>query len=233
MAYEFIGSPNYTQGRESKIDRIVIHWMVGTLAATDAVFQNTQSNTSAHYGIENYTTHQYVNDSDTAYHAGNWNMNTRSIGIEHSAAPGRDATPETLESSAQLIAAKCKEFGIPCDRNHIIKHSEVIATQCPGTIPIDSLVARANQILNGGGEVASITTKNDAASMFAELLGRGGSDDELKTWTGIPFPDAYYGIATSPEGVAFTEQVRKWQAGGSDEFKPYDGPPIYIKKEKK
>ena len=62
MAYEFIGSPNYTQGRESKIDRIVIHWMVGTLAATDAVFQNTQSNTSAHYGIENYTTHQYVND---------------------------------------------------------------------------------------------------------------------------------------------------------------------------
>lgn len=179
---DWIGSPNYTQGRQgSPIDRIVIHWMVGTLASTDAVFQDTSRGTSAHYGVQDNTVHQYVRDTDTAYHAGTWPMNIRSIGIEHSAAPGRDASPQTIETSAQLIAAKCREFGIPCDRGHIIKHSEVIATACPGTIPIDALVARAAQILNGGNIVASQDTA-DRTTIELEYnngLFRNASEQEI------------------------------------------------------
>jgi len=153
----WIGSPNYTAGRGGKtIDRIVIHWMVGTLASTDAVFQNTNVGTSAHYGVENNNVHRYVDLGNTAYHAGNWSYNQRSIGIEHSAAPGRDATPATVETSAQLIARLCKQFGIPCNRDHIVKHSQIVATQCCGTIPIDQIVARANEIINGGSSVAII-----------------------------------------------------------------------------
>lgn len=147
----WIGSPNYTQGRQgTKIDRVYVHWMVGTLASTDSVFQNKAVGTSAHYGIENGNIHQYVGEENTAYHAGTWTENLRSVGIEHSAAPGRDATQATLETSARLIAEICKRHGIPIDRAHIRKHSENIATQCPGTIPIDWLVARAKQINVGG-----------------------------------------------------------------------------------
>lgn len=150
MNITWIGSPNFSNGREgTKIDRIIIHWMVGTLSSTDSVFQNTDRNTSAHFGVEDGNVHQYVQEPDTAYHAGNWGMNLRSIGIEHSAAPGRDASPATLETSANLIADLCRRNGIPCDRGHILKHSEVVATSCPGTIPIDALIARANEILGG------------------------------------------------------------------------------------
>lgn len=140
---DWTGSPNYTQASNRRIDRIVIHWMAGTLSATDSVFQNTSRQTSAHYGIENGIVHQYVDEKNIAWHAGNGTMNLRSIGIEHSAAPGRDASQETLETSARLIREICYRHGIPIDREHIIKHSEVIATQCPGTIPIDTLIALA------------------------------------------------------------------------------------------
>lgn len=170
MSWVQVKSPNYTTGRQGvNIDRIYIHWMVGTLASTDAVFQNTSIGTSAHYGIENGNVHQYVAEQNTAYHAGTWSENLRSIGIEHSAAPGRDATPQTLETSAQLIADICRRRGIPCDRAHIRKHSENIATQCPGTIPIDWLVARASQILNGGDDMPKIQNTPNWKSRFARL----------------------------------------------------------------
>lgn len=143
----WIGSPNYSKERTAPIDRIVVHWMVGTLASTDAVFQDKNRGTSAHYGIEDFNTHQYVQEIDTAWHAGVGSMNARSIGIEHSAAPGRDASSQTIETSAQLIADLSERYNIPLDRKHVIKHSEVpYATQCSGTIPIDYLVERAIQL---------------------------------------------------------------------------------------
>ncbi len=157
MANEtFIGSPNYTKGRGnySKPTMGVVHWIVGDLASADAVFQNTSRQTSAHKGIENNEVHIYVRDEDTAYHAGNWDVNQRSIGIENSAAPGRDASPATLETLAQEVAKACKKYGIPCDRAHWRRHGEIVPTQCCGTINVDAVVNRAAQILGGAGTVA-------------------------------------------------------------------------------
>lgn len=143
-------SPNYTVGRGGKnIDRIVIHWIVGNLASADAVFSRSASQVSAHYGIENNTVHQYVNNADTAWHAGDYSMNQRSIGIEHSADPSRPPSAQTNETSAQLVASLCKQYGIPCNRTRILKHSEIVPTQCCGSVPIDAIVARAAQILGG------------------------------------------------------------------------------------
>lgn len=150
----WIGSPNFTKGRQGNtVDRIVVHWMAGTLAATDSVFQNTQRGTSAHFGIENDTIHKYVDEADTAYHSGQWPVNLRSVGIEHSAAPDRAATDATYRNSAALVAQLCQRFGIPCDRAHIIKHSEVVPTACPGTIDLDRIIREAGKILNGGGDM--------------------------------------------------------------------------------
>lgn len=141
MNVDFIGSPNYTQGREGNtIDRIVVHWMDGALVDADRVFQDVAHQTSAHYGVEDGVIHKYVDEANTAYHAGDWAMNLRSIGIEHSAQPERDASDLTYQTSAKLIADICARYNVLLDREHIIKHSEVISTQCPGTIDIDKLI---------------------------------------------------------------------------------------------
>lgn len=131
-------SPNQ-DGNRSAIDRIVIHWMNGTLASADAVFSKP-SGTSAHYGIENDQVHQYVAENKVAYHAGNYYMNQRSIGIEHSADPSRPASEATYQTSAQLVREISKRYNIPLDRAHIIKHSEVVPTQCCGTVDIDKII---------------------------------------------------------------------------------------------
>lgn len=143
-------SPNYSAGRGGKkIDRIVIHWIVGTQASCDAIFARASSQVSAHYSIEDTKVHQYVKNTDTAWHAGNYDMNQRSIGIEHSADPSRPPSAQTNETSAQLVASLCKQYGIACNRSNIIKHSQVVPTQCCGSVPIDAIVKRAAEILGG------------------------------------------------------------------------------------
>lgn len=131
-------SPNQ-DGNRVTIDRIVIHWMNGTLASADAVFSNP-GGTSAHYGIENNEVHQYVAENKVAYHAGNYYYNQRSIGIEHSADPSRPASEQTYQTSGQLVREIAKRYNIPLDRTHIIKHSEIVPTQCCGTVDIDKII---------------------------------------------------------------------------------------------
>ena len=148
MTITFLPSPYFAAGRQgAKIDSIVVHWMDGTLATTDAEFTHGSRRVSAHYGIEDGMVHQYVHDADTAWHAGDWGENTRSIGIEHSAQPGRDATPATISTSVALMATLCRQYGI--DPGRIFPHSKFYATQCPGTLPIGGMVAAVRAQLAG------------------------------------------------------------------------------------
>lgn len=143
-----IPTTNYEVGRRGKsVNKILIHWIVGTLASADAQFKKVNS-TSAHYGIEDAKIFQWVDEKNTAYHAGNFTVNLESIGIEHSADLNRPATEETYKTSAELIAILCKKHNIPLDRQHIIKHSEVVATRCCGTVDIDRLISMAKSIIN-------------------------------------------------------------------------------------
>lgn len=161
------GSPNFTNGRGGNpIREFIIHWMAGNLASTDAVFQNRARNTSAHYGIEDDKIHQYVDIKNTAYHAGNWGVNQTSIGIEHSAQPGRNATDATYESSAQLIASIIKAGHTGKSYR---KHSAIVATQCPGTIDIDRIANRVNEILGGSAPVVTPSPTPPAASKWATV----------------------------------------------------------------
>jgi len=138
MAVTWKPSPNY-DGNRTKIDTIFIHWIVGTLAAADAVFARS-GGTSAHYGVEDNTIHQYVSEQNVAYHAGVYSWNQRSVGIEHSADPNRPASEATYQTSGKLIAEIAKRHSIPLDRTYIKGHKEVKATQCPGTMDIDKLI---------------------------------------------------------------------------------------------
>lgn len=111
------------------VDRVVIHVTQGEYTDALNVFQNPRKQVSAHYVVRSTDGHvaQCVREADIAWHAGNWDYNTRSIGIEHEAWVDRPAyyTDALYEQSAKLTAALCARFGIPTDREHIIGHYQV------------------------------------------------------------------------------------------------------------
>ncbi|MGW0084654.1 N-acetylmuramoyl-L-alanine amidase [Streptomyces sp. NPDC003393] len=111
------------------VDRVIIHVTQETYAETLAVFQNPQKEVSAHYVVRSADGHvaQCVHEADVAWHAGNWDYNTHSIGIEHEGWVDEPAyfTDALYEQSARLTAAVCDRYGIPRDRGHIIGHDEV------------------------------------------------------------------------------------------------------------
>ncbi len=152
------GTQHFTTGRRGySPEAIVIHIMEGTLTGTDAWFQDPNSKVSAHYGVgQNGEVHQYVDDSDTAWHAGRrylatWdliksaNPNCYTIGIEHE---GRDGDPwagPMYNASARLIHSISLRWNIPLDRLHIIGHREIYTKKtCPGSVvDIDRLIETA------------------------------------------------------------------------------------------
>lgn len=141
---------NADQNR-TPIDRIIIHTEVGTNTSADHRFNDCNSKVSAHYGVDlDGSIWHWVDEDWVAYHAGNYEMNQRSIGIEH-ADNGlyNDPRPDSLyASSIALVAEICKFYSIPCDREHILKHSEVVATGCPDALDIDRIVKEAALLLN-------------------------------------------------------------------------------------
>ena len=162
MAIQWIGSPNKDKGREGyRPEAIVIHIMEGTLKGTDAWFSNDESGVSAHYGVgKNGEIHQYVGESDRAWHTGRivsptWrllktdvNPNWYTIGIEHEGREDTSWSNAMYTASARLIDEICRRWSIPCDRDHIIGHREIRSDKtCPGfEVELDKLVDMASGI---------------------------------------------------------------------------------------
>lgn len=147
----FKGSPNHNIGRAGHtVQKIVIHWFgQGTIESANTRFQNPATQVSAHYGISQGRLWQWVKEEDTAWHAGNLTVNRDSIGIEHDAGiqPPHDLSEGDYLLSAQLVAEISQKYSIPLDRAHIIGHREIKATQCPGTINIDKIIALAKTFM--------------------------------------------------------------------------------------
>ncbi|MET7489850.1 N-acetylmuramoyl-L-alanine amidase [Streptomyces sp. NPDC005538] len=126
---------NYTASNRPTaypVDYVVIHVTQETYADTLSIFQNPKKKVSAHYLVRSADGHvaQCVREANIAWHAGNWDYNTRSVGIEHEGWVDQPAyfTDALYEQSARLTAALCTKYGLPKDRAHIIGHYEV-----PGT----------------------------------------------------------------------------------------------------
>lgn len=141
---------NFRAGRAGqRPEAIVIHVMDGTLVGTDSWFNDPVSKVSAHYGVgKSGAVHQYVKETDTAFHAGtvvrptwplyrpNSNPNYYTIGIEHEGR-GLNANPwpsAQLDASLALAADIAARWHIPIDANHIIGHHAIRASKpnCPG-----------------------------------------------------------------------------------------------------
>src|SRR5215467_12695592 len=100
----------------SKPEIIVVHRTGGSLAEIDARFLKAGTFCSAHYAIgADGAVHQYVEESDTAFHAGvvanpEWtlkpgqNPNLYSIGIELAGTSGDSVADAQYAAAAELLA---------------------------------------------------------------------------------------------------------------------------------
>ncbi|MCW2946278.1 MAG: Negative regulator of beta-lactamase expression-like protein [Actinoallomurus sp.] len=120
--------------KSQKISYIVIH---DTESSYDSTVHSVQDPTyvSWNYTIRSADGHvaQHVKAKDVAWHAGNWYINAKSIGIEHEgflAQGGTWYTEAMYRSSSELVRYLTKKYDIPVDRAHILGHDNV-----PGTTP--------------------------------------------------------------------------------------------------
>ncbi|MEU8357996.1 N-acetylmuramoyl-L-alanine amidase [Nonomuraea sp. NPDC048882] len=120
--------------RTRSVDYIIIHDTEGSYGGIPSMIRNPKY-VSWHYTIRSRDGHvaQHVKTNDIAWHAGNWDVNTRSIGIEHEgylAKAGAWYTEAMYRSSARLVKHLAAKYHIPLNRAHILGHDNV-----PGTTP--------------------------------------------------------------------------------------------------
>lgn len=143
MAYNYITAHNaksFTSGRQGKSwdGTVVIHWWgdprQNPTAEGVVRYFETSAPTSAHYVVTGTGRKVYhlVNNWDTAYHAGNWDVNLRSIGIECDPR----CRDEDYDVLAELLANIWKDTG---REPILIRHRDVVATACPGNYDIDRI----------------------------------------------------------------------------------------------
>jgi hypothetical protein len=114
-AYE--GNYNNANRGASEIDWVVIHTIEGPASAGVAVFQNPDSNVSAHYIVaKDGHQIQMVHDEDIAWHAGGQNYNDYSIGIEHGGHAGETnfSNPQ-YKRSAEITRYVADQYGVPLE----------------------------------------------------------------------------------------------------------------------
>ncbi|MCT9075816.1 N-acetylmuramoyl-L-alanine amidase [Streptomyces fulvoviolaceus] len=133
--YEEFGEGDYgnhdlgDRPASQSIKYIVIH---DTEGAWDGVLNLVQDPTyvSWNYTLRSTDGHiaQHVKAKDVAWHAGNWYVNAKSIGLEHEgflANPDAWYTEAMYRSSARLVKYLSRKYDIPLDRQHILGHDNV------------------------------------------------------------------------------------------------------------
>ena len=165
MNLQWVGpapSSNFSLGRQGNpISLVIQHWMDGSFEAALARFMDPTSIVSAHYlvGRTPGRIAQLVKDADTAYHAGNWNVNLLSIGIEAEASPMLPPTDALYANLAELYAYLRDTHHIDLVENVTVKpHRAIVATQCPGTIDIARIIT----------EVGNDMTKDEVVALLAQ-----------------------------------------------------------------
>ncbi|NGO69921.1 N-acetylmuramoyl-L-alanine amidase [Streptomyces sp. SB3404] len=139
------GEPDYgnhdTSRRPAsqKIDYIVVHDTEATYETTLKLVQDP-TYVSWNYTLRSSDGHiaQHVRAKDTAWHAGNWYVNAKSVGLEHEGFltdPDAWYTEAMYRSSARLVTYLSRRYDIPLDRQHILGHDNVpgpVGTSIPG-----------------------------------------------------------------------------------------------------
>ncbi len=202
----WIGSSNKTAGRGGYRPRaIVVHIMQASLHSVDRFFNTANpvpnAPVSAHYGIgRNGEIHQYVAESDTAWHAGRvrnpaWpglipgvNPNLYTIGIEHEGLSGDPWSTAMYESSAWLIAQIANRWSIPLNgRNgasNIVRHADIYDAKpfCPGTgVDMPTLVGLAQSVLLSGNDTNLVVAAGETIAQSDLYLRIGAPTSQAQS----------------------------------------------------
>ena len=177
MAYSILfkqcGSDHMTRGRSRAIDRIVVHF-TATLASArnNATYfaRNEGQGASAHYFVDDVTPeiYQSVAEGDTAWHAGDWQMNCRAIGIEVVSA-GEDFSATEVEKLGWLVRKLMAKYGIGA--SGVIRHYDVTGKLCPAPYVAASKWAALKAAITGG-VVSGGTTPAAPGGTVVELARR-------------------------------------------------------------
>lgn len=149
---------DFDVGREGlKPVMVVEHWTdcVGILA--DEILEGrTTRKVSAHFRVAaDGTVYQHVKVGDTAWGAGDWQVNLRCINIEHEGAPGVPITDACYAASIELQKQLCSMFGIDplgtVTFNTTLQgvrtlptlcpHGLIHPDECPGTLDIGRIAS--------------------------------------------------------------------------------------------
>ncbi|RFU82332.1 N-acetylmuramoyl-L-alanine amidase [Streptomyces triticagri] len=142
--YEEFGDDDYgnhdkaDRPKDQSVDYIVVHDTEGSWDTTLKLVQDPEY-VSWQYTLRSTDGHiaQHVNNKDVAWHAGNWYVNAKSIGLEHEGFltdPDAWYTEAMYRSSARLVKHLSKKYDVPLDRQHILGHDTVPGTTTE-TIP--------------------------------------------------------------------------------------------------
>lgn len=199
MAYSILfkqcGSDHMTRGRSRAIDRIVVHF-TATLASArnNATYfaRNEGQGASAHYFVDDITPeiYQSVVEGDTAWHAGDWQMNCRAIGIEVVSA-GEDFSATEVEKLGWLVRKLMAKYGIGA--SGVIRHYDVTGKLCPAPYVAASKWAALKAAITGG-VVSGGTTPAAPGGTVAELArrviaGEFGNGDARRAALGSRYPE--------------------------------------------
>ena len=202
MAYSILfkqcGSDHMTRGRTRAVDRIVVHY-TGTLASAlnNATYfsRNEGQGASAHYFVDDISPeiYQSVAEGDTAWHAGNWDMNCRSVGIEVVSA-GEDYSGTEIAKLAWLVQRLMAKYGIGA--SGVIRHFDVTGKRCPAPYVDAGKWAALRASITGGGSGVAVGGGGGAApsgsvSELAQAVIRGdyGNGDARRTALGSRYDE--------------------------------------------
>ena len=126
------GEGNFTKSHRpvASLDKIVVHVTEGAFWGSVHWLKSPRAHASSHYVVSRRgRIVQLVHLSDIAWHAGNWKVNTQSVGIEHEGftyGPG-GFTNAQYHASARLAGWIARRSLMPIDRRHFIGHADVPA----------------------------------------------------------------------------------------------------------
>lgn len=134
---------NFTKGRTKTVDRIVLHYTAGngdTAQNNGKYFASANRKASAHYFVDEKAVVQSVLDTDTAWHAGNWDMNCRSIGVEMCSKKDANGVyyipAATVQTAQKLVRQLMQKYGVGLDG--VIRHYDVTGKKCPAPMVDES-----------------------------------------------------------------------------------------------
>ena len=187
---------NYTKGRTADIDTIVVHYTGTSASAYNncVYFSRPGAGASAHYFVDkDGGYYQSVHEYDTAWHAGDWDMNCRAIGIEVVSA-GEEYTQAQKETLRYLVRGIMGRLGIKASR--VIRHYDVTGKLCPaaycGTSARDAKWEELHDYItaekagspgaSSGGSSKPTASKKSLGKVDIQYALRKASDGEWWPW---------------------------------------------------